>query len=97
MKRKNKYVQRLVIKKNKTYWPMMFCLKENIPIGVSQVKWKKDEKVDAAHWQEGKCQFKEGHKVELSQYKQGERVVCPVCGGDIDFRLWMSDSVPTLK
>jgi len=80
-------------------YPVAYCLKEEIVIGYSErpikIKESKLEKVDVSQWEFGK--WLEGYEIDFSKYYIGCLVVCPKCGGLIDFRAFVSSTVPTFK
>ena len=97
MKRHIGHNQQTYRKGGRTYYPSVFCLQEHKFIGVSKIKCKGDEKVTDKHWQLGNSEFLQGYRINFDKYEKGDIVRCPVCDGIIDFRMFMSDTVPELK
>ena len=95
-KRKRNHKQRKVVYKAKRYYPIMFCMKEEKPIGLSFMLCRKRVKVDWHHWLDTNSKFLSGYEIDLKNCKKGDIVYCPVCGGKIDFRFWESDTTPDL-
>ena len=94
MKRKRKQKNRVVNFKSKSFYPMMYCIKEDKPIAIGQTRCSKKVKVNWKHFREDYTEFLNGYELSLKGMEKGDRVYCPVCGGYIDFRLWMSDDIP---
>lgn len=84
----------MAVYKPKTYYPMAFCIGEGIPIAVSHTKCKKGAKVNWIHFREGNVEFRKLYEFDLKGAKKGDKIYCPVCNSQIDFRFWMSDSIP---
>lgn len=88
------------VKRNTTrnrYWPSIFCIGENMFIGVSyypvRISIERCEVV-IDHWKKGGCAFRTPeHEIDMTKYKKGDIVWCPKCGAKVDFRMWLS-SVP---
>lgn len=99
MKRPVTRVGRVDIKKfkNRHYYPTIFCLKEEKTIGLSYVRIMGKCKVNMAQWRDDNSKFLDGYKIDMTQYSDGEQVICPKCGSPVDFRLYMSDTRPELK
>ena len=101
-KRMKREAKRLSLKlsanksKNK-YYPSLFCTGEKIFIGVSDVKvglGHTEYKIIPAHWQSGVARFRVGYEMDFSQIKEGDKVQCPKCKADLDFRMWLSSKRP---
>ena len=97
MKRRRGQKSRLIIQKAKVYYPMAFCLHENKPIAVSQLRCKKKVKVHWVHWTPENAKFLPGYEFSLKDMRKGDKCFCPKCGHAIDFRFWMSDTKPDIK
>lgn len=98
-KRKRKQKTRQIVYKTRTYYPMVYCLEEKITIAVSHFKCKKKIKIHKIHFDSVNgvgCEFRKGYEFSLEGYKKGEGIYCPKCGGELDFRLWMSDTLPKI-
>lgn len=93
-KRKRHQKTRIIQYKPKAFYPMAYCTKEEIPIAVSHTKCKKKIKVNWIHFREDIAEFRKGYEFDMKECKKGDTVYCPVCGANLDFRLWMSDSRP---
>jgi len=96
-KRKRKQKTVLTRSKPKIYYPMAYCLHEKLPIAVSHFRCKRKVKVHWIHFDTEKgvgCEFRKGYEFSLKGLRKGDRVCCPKCGNDIDFRMWMSDAIP---
>ena len=89
------------------YYPTMYCMGENLYIGVSSVpmKFKGDRwgninpkyKVEDRHWQVWNCSFREKkYIIDMTRLSIGRKVICPHCGSSVDFRLFGSNSTPRL-
>lgn len=82
------------------YYPAIFCVAENKYIAVSKIPLlrdpitKKFPKVTAEQWQE--AEWLNYHKIEMNQFKNGEKVFCPFCKSIVDFRLWISATIPRI-
>jgi hypothetical protein len=91
-------------KSTNKYYPIVYCLKEDTTVAVSRIPVfiKKDkagrvqvEKTNTRHWQKQDSVFlTESHIIDFDRLIVGAQAVCPHCKGDIDFRLWPSDSKP---
>ena len=97
MKRNKSAVKKYIEQRQRTYWPMIYCLKEQKPIGISFIKQFGKTKVDAIHWKRNDCEFLDGYEIDMTQYNIGEPVFCPKCGWFVDFRFWMSDIRPNFN
>lgn len=98
-KRKRKQRTNLTRNKPKIYYPFMQCTKEDIVIAVSHTQCKSKVKVHWIHFDNEKgvgCEFRKGYEFSLKGNKKGETVYCPHCDGVLDFRMWMSDTLPKL-
>ena len=102
MKRQNKIPETALPNKGGAYhWPTIFCVRENTPIavGVRPVMYvqnmglKKFEPVSKAHFN-GAVWRNVAHIIDFSKCKVGEKVLCPHCGGPVDFRIFISDDMP---
>ena len=88
-------------RKNK-YWPTIFCLHEEIFIGVSLVTMKFSHidgkpvyKVNRDHWQPNNSKFRDPkYAIDMSKFVVGQEVKCPNCFHLVDFRLWKSSVEP---
>jgi len=89
------------------WYPTMFCTGENLYIGVSQMsmKFKGDRwgnikpkyKIIVDHWKPDTCKFRSReHVIDLSGHAVGLKVKCSKCGSDIDFRLFGSNTIPSM-
>ena len=82
------------------YWPTIYCLNEKIFIGVSYETVKSrygriKKKVLDKDWINGICKFRSPeYVINMGQYKDGDIVYCPKCGGHVDFRIWVSATMP---
>jgi len=104
---KKKIKKIIKTKKKIRYFPIMFCINEDICIGVSSkyAKIKSDRfgvvklksKVDFEQWTPYVCKFRsEEYIIDLSLYKIGDEIHCPKCGSKIDFRLFPSSTPPVM-
>lgn len=112
-KRKNRIIEPVPIEiltkehNSLNYYPVIVCNAEQKPIGVSFIplKLKCDatgrvvpaEKVTSFHWSEGKCQFLEGYEIDMSTFREGDMVTCPVCNSSVNFTVFGSSIVPKLN
>ncbi len=99
MKRKftgwgGKQTRQVIRYKKSNYYPMIYCEHEKLPIGISRIKCSKDVKVNWQQWVDGLAEWLEGYKIDLTGYNVGDEVKCPVCGNKVDFRFWISDTIP---
>lgn len=86
------------------FYPVAFCLHENTAIGFGStpLKVKADQygirikKVNAEQWVTAEW-LTPAHKIDFSKYIKGSVVLCPKCGGRIDFRAFMSSTKPEFK
>jgi len=78
-------------------YPEIYCLDEDKPIGVSKICVSMNVKVTDEHWKKDNSIFLEGYHIDMSKQTPDCSVKCPVCGGNVDFRLFPSNSVPDLK
>jgi hypothetical protein len=78
---------------------MIFCLHENKPIAVSKARFVKGQKVVVSkeHWSKENAKYIKGYEMDLENAKVGDKVFCPVCNNPVDFRMWMSDTEPTIS
>lgn len=77
------------------YWKTIFCLGEQVFIGISYSLVKKGDKVNADDWQDNNSKWKTPHhKIDMSKLIEGETVYCPKCGSKVDFRMWLSATKP---
>lgn len=80
------------------YWYSVYCLTEKLFIGVSYVTVLKEKgkfKVAYNQWTEGNCNWRtEKHKIDMSNKTEGQLILCPKCGGQVDFRMWLSSKRP---
>jgi len=88
-------------KKSNKWWPAIFCLEENFFIGFSYETMKfKNLKpkygIIKKHWSKNNSKFRKGYEIDMTQFKTGDLVRCPNCGGLVDFRLWISSEIPRL-
>lgn len=87
-------------------YPVIWCTGEEIAIAVSYrtVGVKRDKfgnrvptrKVGAEQWKPHNSKFREGYKMDLSQYGPGDVVLCPHCNSKVDFRLFPGTKPPKL-
>ena len=87
--------------KNKL-WPVIWCCNECIYIAVSKSPIKivngKREKVSEKHWTKENSNWRsDKHFIDFSKCKSGDLVKCNYCGGVVDFRLFISCSLPEFK
>lgn len=81
------------------FWPAIFCLGENIFIGVSLAcstsrRMAEERTVSKTDWEDN-CRFRDRkYKIDMSNMKFGDIVKCPNCGSNIDFRIWVSAKEP---
>lgn len=94
MKRKKKNVNRFIKLKKRTYWPMIYCPHENKAIAISHYRCKKKVKVQWYHFDVGRCEFLHGYEFSMKNLKKGDIVYCPKCKHRVDFRMWLSDTLP---
>jgi len=87
-------------------YPVIWCTGEDICIAVSRkvarVKkttagYKIKDKVNYDQWREWNSTFREGYEIDLSQLDAGEKVTCPYCHHDCDFRVFPSTKPPQLS
>lgn len=80
------------------YWYSVYCLTEKLFVGVSYVNVTREKgkfKVNYNQWTEGNCSWRsEKHKMDLSTKTEGQLILCPKCGGQVDFRMWLSSKKP---
>jgi len=95
-------------KRRLNYYPVVFCLEENKTIGLSKLPLRlkadkfgrikvKDKVGSGRSWYPEHCKFIKEYELDLNNYKDGETVVCPKCGGPVDFRAFPSSTVPELR
>lgn len=109
--RQKRQIKRKVKPKNNRsklrWYPTMFCTGENLYIGISQMamKFKGDRwgnikpkyKIIVDHWKPDTCKFRsQEYVIDLSGYTVGLKVKCSKCGSDIDFRLFGSNTIPSM-
>jgi len=92
-------------RRNKNY-PVIYCLNEDIAIAVSYNKLTvKGDKfgrvvvkdiVDKSHWYLTVAVFRDGYYIDMTDYKDGDKVLCPKCNEPVDFRLFPSGTKPKL-
>lgn len=97
-KRKHKLRKRKqkVQKSKVKLYPVIMCTGEDIYIGVSHCKLRKNKKVDADQWRVWNSVFRKGYRIDMSDCEPGQMVCCPVCGAPVDFRLFPSSTLPML-
>jgi hypothetical protein len=88
-------------------WPVVFCVEEDKAIGVSyhnigikqnaSGRRKAKTKSNKEHWMDWNSKFLEGYRIDFSESKKGDLVMCPVCGAPVDFRLFPSTTKPSLN
>lgn len=87
--------------KAEVFWGTVFCVNENMYIGVSKIpiaflggKIKQEKK----HWKKKNCKFRnDDYFIDFSKVKPNQKVTCPVCGGDVDFRAIRSNTEPRFE
>jgi len=93
------------IKRKVKLFPVIFCLKENkaIALGLRPLKYKMRgdrvklrESVHVTQWQKDNSMFLEGYEIDFHQCNLAEKVLCPKCGGAVDFRVFPSSITPKL-
>ena len=82
--------------KKSTYWPMIYCINEKMPIGICRIKANGNIKVNKSQWTPELSDFLDGYRIDMDKFSVGDKVLCPHCGGVVDFRMWLSDTVPQL-
>jgi hypothetical protein len=96
-----------VVSERKTkLWPIIWCTGEAYCIAVSRVPlsvkmtnkgvMKATKVVDKSQWQKWNSVFRDGYHIDMSNYKDGDIVLCTKCGQPVDFRLFPSYYSPTL-
>jgi len=94
------------------YWPFIFCINEDKAIAIRKIPMRMaidkhgfpipTEKATINHWNGDECEWLEDrYKIFFEMYeemaKTGKtKVLCPVCGGPVDFRLFPSIDKPEL-
>ena len=99
-KRTRHQKNKLKLYKDTAHYPIAYCLYENKVIAVSHLKCgRKNLKVHWKHFDSDRgygVEFREGYEFSLKKCEEGETVLCPVCHHPIDFRMWMSDTLPKI-
>lgn len=112
-KRRKGYRKRQKARQNKQkqnvgrYYPTMYCVAEELYIGVSNkpMKFKGDRfgrikpkyKVNDKHWLPECCSFRSGeYIIDMRNKQDGDMIVCSKCGSAIDFRLFYSNTIPRM-
>jgi hypothetical protein len=99
LKRKRKKEEERRRNAENLFWPAIFCLGENIFIGVSLIystsrKLANGRIVSKTDW-DVNCKFrKPEYKIDMSNAKFGDIIKCPKCGSNVDFRIWISAKEP---
>ena len=92
-------------KRRMEFYPVAYCTGEDkvIGFGIRPLKVKADKfggikikKVHAEQWRVAKWLSPE-HKIDFTKCVKGSMVLCPKCLGKIDFRAFMSSTVPEFK
>lgn len=94
-------------KRKLRYYPVMFCVHEDlaialctVPVGLKGDRFgriKPKEKVIYKHWMQHNCTFRaEEYVFNMKMYQEMDIVRCPKCGNPIDFRLFPSTCLPKL-
>jgi len=103
-----RFLKKKKVKGSYRLFPVMFCLREKLVIGLSKLpmKFKASKygkitpkyKVNFKHWRPSVCQFRsKEYIVDLSQYDENSsKIRCSKCNGYIDFRLFPSAKIPQL-
>jgi hypothetical protein len=99
-RKKKKHLQGKRISLKNRWWPAIYCLKEEIFIGVSDecmkvIRGKPKLKVGHKEWEGIVSRFRsEEYKIDMTKFSDGDIVYCPKCGGQVDFRTWISAKKP---
>jgi hypothetical protein len=95
-KEKNKYKDKFA--KRNRYWYAIYCMGENLFIGVSYADVKTEGgrvKVNAQQWLDEVCAWRDPkYRINMLKFAVGDTVHCPHCGSKVDFRLWASATKP---
>lgn len=102
LERENKKCKKFLKKlsSNNRKWPAIYCLNEKIFIGVSYNTLKSkfgvlQKQVTKDQWYPEVSKFRsEEYKIDFSKLNKGDLVLCPKCGGKVDFRAWLSATTP---
>jgi len=102
LERENKKHKKLLKKLNSKNrrWPAIFCTREKIFIGVSYNTLKAQfgviqKQVTKDQWYPEISKFRsEEYRIDFTKFKKGDLVLCPKCNGPVDFRVWLSATVP---
>jgi hypothetical protein len=98
-KKKQKKFLKKINEKNRR-WPAIFCLNENIFIGVSYNTLKAkfgilQKQVTKDQWYPEISKFRsKEYEIDFKKFNKGDLVLCPKCGGKVDFRVWLSAKTP---
>jgi hypothetical protein len=98
MKRTREFKKTFIKAKISICYPTIFCCQENKVIGLSQsgVSFGQRAQVNKCHWAKENSAFLKGYRIDFSNLNPGDKISCPVCGGQLDFRLFPSDTRPAL-
>jgi len=83
------------------YFPAIFCQREKFFIGFSTCSFIPSGgimrfKVDKSQWSENFANWREKYyRIDFSKFEEGDLVMCPFCGGKVDFRMWISSVLPS--
>jgi hypothetical protein len=100
-KKQKKFLKKFNAKNRR--WPAIFCINENLFIGVSYNTLKSQfgilqKQVTKDQWYPQICKFRsEEYKIDFTKFKKGDLVLCPKCGGKVDFRVWLSAITPEFR